>query len=297
MVEVFTRSIVREIGRNVGKVASNKLLGDSHSTPYRRVSGVKSANVRRGNIRSAVLGASSGGYKYENQLDRLIKTFQIKGKLATFNSAQNIYNEYFKLVEEATSDENIDNIEALYLVEQFHRTAKILMTITKALKELDAKDKAQLVEEKLINLNEFIKSLNESFELVSTKMKVIDKKPLKISIKGYLIAILLTVFLITIWVSEELYLKNWIKHLIGWTTILIYIISWTFKLIYKKGKKNVLEYNNRMHLTEKTKKVISIASNIIEKAVKTETDLSNKSTESIKNIDPLNINYYKKRDS
>ena len=108
MIDVFTKAIVREIGRNFGKTASNILLGDSHSTPYRWVS-----NVKRG---AAVLGASSGGYKYKNQLDRLIRTFQIKGKLATFNSAQNIYNEYFKLVEEANADNNLSLSEVSYLL-------------------------------------------------------------------------------------------------------------------------------------------------------------------------------------
>ncbi len=72
MVDVSTKAIVREIGRNFCKTASNMLFGDSHSTPYRWVS-----NVKRG---AEVLGASSGGYKFENQLDRLIRAFQIKGK-------------------------------------------------------------------------------------------------------------------------------------------------------------------------------------------------------------------------
>ncbi len=35
MIDVFTKAIVREIGRNFGKTASSILLGDSHSTPYR----------------------------------------------------------------------------------------------------------------------------------------------------------------------------------------------------------------------------------------------------------------------
>ena len=37
--KTFTRSIVREIGRNYGKAASNYLLGDKHSTPIRMVGG------------------------------------------------------------------------------------------------------------------------------------------------------------------------------------------------------------------------------------------------------------------
>ncbi|WP_242155320.1 hypothetical protein [Aestuariivivens sediminis] len=112
------------------------------------------------------MGSSTGGYKHENQLDRLIRTFQIKGELATFNSAQNIYNEYFNLVKEANADDDIDPSEAVYLIKQYYRTAEILNKISIALKEMGAQEKSQVVIEKVINLNEFMKSLDENYEEV-----------------------------------------------------------------------------------------------------------------------------------
>lgn len=42
----FTKSVVRQVGRDLGKVVSNKVFGDRHSTPYRRV-GNNSTSRRR----------------------------------------------------------------------------------------------------------------------------------------------------------------------------------------------------------------------------------------------------------
>ena len=101
MIDYFTKSIVREIGRNVGKTVSNKLLGDTHSTPYRRVNGSRKKSTPIPNAQAVVEGKN-----YTNKLDKLIKTFEVKGVLATFNSAQNIYNAYFEMVEKAKADNN-----------------------------------------------------------------------------------------------------------------------------------------------------------------------------------------------
>ena len=84
----FTRSIIREIGRNYGKAVSNSLLGDKHSTPIRMVGNSNDVTRKRGT-------------KYHNKLDELLQKLSIKGATATFNQGQNIYNAYFELVEEA----------------------------------------------------------------------------------------------------------------------------------------------------------------------------------------------------
>ena len=69
----FTNAIIREIGRNYGKVISNKLMGNSHLAPV-RVNGQASV---RGSRR-----------KFESKRDEHRQKFSIKGKLATFNQAQ-----------------------------------------------------------------------------------------------------------------------------------------------------------------------------------------------------------------
>ncbi|WP_178985488.1 hypothetical protein [Winogradskyella helgolandensis] len=166
MVEDLTKAFVREIGRNYGKAVSNHLLGDAHSTPYRRVGSNRATNTH--------LGAGSGGRNYDNLLDKLITTFVIKGKLATFNSAQNIYMAYFQLVKEAKTDGLIDAQETIYLIQQYYRAISKLDEISKALIELDANDKSQLVIEKIISMNEFIKSLDENLKYAKIEENKID---------------------------------------------------------------------------------------------------------------------------
>ena len=93
--DVFVRSVVREVGRNYGKSISNSLLGNSHSTPIRVVDG-------------GYLGRGTGGRNYKHQLEKICKTWTIKGPTATFNVAQNMYKSFFDLVDEAQNDGIVD---------------------------------------------------------------------------------------------------------------------------------------------------------------------------------------------
>ena len=65
LASTFTNSIVREIGRNYGKSISNKLLGNSHSTPVRMVRGGQTDITRK---RRRI---------YENKLDEYLQKFSI----------------------------------------------------------------------------------------------------------------------------------------------------------------------------------------------------------------------------
>ena len=128
---VFVRSIVREIGRNYGKSISNNLLGDSHSTPVRVVGG------------GSYLGQGSGGIKYRNQLEKICKTWTIKGPTATFNVAQNMYKFFFDLVDEAQSDGNTDVNEVLQLMKEFSDMRPQLKKVEVALEQLEREDLAK----------------------------------------------------------------------------------------------------------------------------------------------------------
>lgn len=121
--QVFTNSIVREIGRNYGKSISNSLLNNSNYTPI-HVNGDKNDITRK------------RGLKYENKLDELIKNLTIKGATATFNQGQNIFNAYFELVDEAKSDNVIDLIELKYLIQKIQDSTLALNKIELALNEL-----------------------------------------------------------------------------------------------------------------------------------------------------------------
>ena len=138
---VFVRSIVREVGRNYGKAVSNSLLGNKHSTPVRMVGGH--------------LGSSTGGRNYKNQLEKICKTWQIKGPTATFNVAQNMYKSFFDLAEEAQADGVVDVEEILDLMKNFILMRPQLKKVEDALEQLGKADLAKKVDELDDNLFDF----------------------------------------------------------------------------------------------------------------------------------------------
>ena len=246
MANTFTNAIIREIGRNFGKTVSNSLLGDTHSTPYRRVGSY------------SVLGRASGGYKYENQLDRLIKTFQIKGKIATFNSAQNIFNAYFELVEEANKD-GINYVEALYLVRQYDRTVKALNNISNALIELDDKDKSQKVNTKIIQLSDFMNDLDKVFKEIPVKHNAIPKTKIN-AIYGLIIIIILIGFSPLIISQTQLY-RN-----IVFIILLMFVFGFGLiigPILHNSYKKDVKKEANRVKTIESIRNFVSIAANAV----------------------------------
>lgn len=146
----FTNSIVREIGRNYGKAISNSLMGDSHSTPVR----VSSSN------------SASKGNKYESKLDAYLNKFEIKGKLATLNQGQNMFNAFFELVEEAKVDGEIDLFDINYLAKKVVDTTKGLNKVEAALRELGDDKNAELISQKKTDLYEFIEELDKGIIVV-----------------------------------------------------------------------------------------------------------------------------------
>ena len=160
---VFVRSVVREVGRNYGKAVSNSLLGDKHSTPIRVVNH---------------LGANTGGRNYKNQLEKICKTWQVKGAIATFNVAQNMYKSFFDLVEESQSDGIIDVNEILDLMENFSMMRPQLKKVELALEQLDKKDLANKVDELDDSLFDFFVELNNGF-ILPPKPKGIFKRKKK----------------------------------------------------------------------------------------------------------------------
>lgn len=149
--KTFTNSIVREIGRNYGKAISNSLLGDKHSTPHRLV-GSTAIDRKRGRV-------------YQNDLDKAIKKFEIKGFQATFNQALNIHSEYFELVDEANADGAIDLNELLFLIKSSKLAIPTLERAKGALIDYDKQDLADKVEAKITDISDFIKTLNSSLDV------------------------------------------------------------------------------------------------------------------------------------
>ena len=156
----FTNSIVREIGRNYGKAISNSLMGDSHSTPV-RVSGSNS---------------SSNGKKYESKLDAYLYKFEIKGKTATFNQGQNMFNAFFELVEEAKVDGEIDLFDINYLAKKVVDTTKGLNKVEAALRELGDDTNADLITQKKTDLYEFLEELDNGIDVTGMQVPSFSQK-------------------------------------------------------------------------------------------------------------------------
>tara|TARA_B110000879_G_scaffold105168_1_gene141799 strand:- start:35 stop:868 length:834 start_codon:yes stop_codon:yes gene_type:complete len=149
--KTFTNSIVREIGRNYGKAASNSLLGDKHSTPIRMVGG-QDVSRKRGSV-------------YHNDYDKALKKFEIKGAQATFNQVLNIHSEYFSLVEEANADNEIDLDEMNFLVQEIPKGISVLERAKSALIDLGKQDFADKTEEKIESFKDFMKNLDGALKI------------------------------------------------------------------------------------------------------------------------------------
>ena len=152
LAKTFTNSIVREIGRNYGKAASNYLLGDKHSTPVRVIRYGDDVSRKRGT-------------KYHNNYDKAILNFEIKGAQATFNQVLNIHGEYFSLVEEANSDNKIDLSEMSFLVREIPRGISVLEKAKSALIDLGKTDLAEKAQEKIESFKDFMKSLDDALKI------------------------------------------------------------------------------------------------------------------------------------
>ena len=140
--DVFVKSVVREVGRNYGKAISNSLLGDRHSTPVRMVGGSSNTTTN----------TSKRGYK--NTLHKICKTWTIKGHIATFNVAQNMYKSFFDLVEEAQQD-GLELIEIIDLMEDYVMMRNQLNKVRKALIQSEKPDLESKVNDMDDNMLEF----------------------------------------------------------------------------------------------------------------------------------------------
>jgi hypothetical protein len=156
----FTNSIVREIGRNYGKAISNSLMGDSHSSPI-RINSSNSTNNRK---------------QYESKLDAYLSKFKIKGKTATLNQGQNMFNAFFELVEEAKVDGNIDLFDINYLAKKVVDTTKGLNKVEAALRELGDDSNADLIIQKKTDLYEFLEELDNGIDVKCMQVPSFGKK-------------------------------------------------------------------------------------------------------------------------
>ncbi|MCH8546836.1 MAG: hypothetical protein LAT54_08885 [Cryomorphaceae bacterium] len=156
--KTFVRSMVREVGRNYGKAISNHMLGDKHSTPYRRVgqSGGVAAQPQ--------YTAGSSARKRMSKLDKEIRDFTRKTtERSTVSQALNVYDAYFEEVEEARRNGGaIDLAEAMFLVEKSHDVRRLILNSIEQLQILRKTDNVPLLEEKAEDVQVFVDGIDEA---------------------------------------------------------------------------------------------------------------------------------------
>jgi hypothetical protein len=92
LAKTFIRSAVRQLGRDAGKVVSNRAFGDSHSTPIRMVRNADTSPIK----------SDSGRSKYRHSLDKAVN----KGLPSTKASAKKALVTLENAFEEFISENN-----------------------------------------------------------------------------------------------------------------------------------------------------------------------------------------------
>jgi hypothetical protein len=100
-----------------------------------------------GGSSNTTTNTSKRGYK--NTLHKICKTWTIKGHIATFNVAQNMYKSFFDLVEEAQQD-GLELIEIIDLMEDYIMMRNQLNKVRQALIQLEKPD----LESKVDNMDD-----------------------------------------------------------------------------------------------------------------------------------------------
>lgn len=154
--KTFVNSMVREVGRNYGKAISNKLLGDKHSTPYRRVGG--------GSANAAAYVAEQPAKKRMNELEKLINNFTRKTtERSTVTQALNIVDAYFSEADEAQRNGGaIDLGEAEFLVEKSRDVIRCISNSIEQLNVLDKTNNVAFLEEKKQDVKDFIAEIDQA---------------------------------------------------------------------------------------------------------------------------------------
>lgn len=158
----FLKSAINQVGRDMGKVVSNQVFKDSHSTPYRRVS-QNSSNSKR--------SSSSSSSRIRNTKTEFEKAIDFQTGFRPNTLITKISGAYTVIKNEAKeyiSDGYLDTTEASSLFEMMNRFNDKVEDICDVL-EIDEK-----TNEKEINqLSKIVEKTNELF-----------KKTLEVSANG-----------------------------------------------------------------------------------------------------------------
>ena len=103
LAKTFIRSAVRQVGRDAGKVVSNKAFGDSHSTPIRMVR----------NADTSPMTSESGRRKYRHSLDRIVNKDLPSTKASAKKALVTLENAFQEFISKNNSITNATQLEHL----------------------------------------------------------------------------------------------------------------------------------------------------------------------------------------
>lgn len=230
----FVNSMVREVGRNYGKAISNRLLGDKHSTPYRRVGG--------GSAPNASYTASAPAKKRMSNLERLLNNFTRKTtEKSTVTQALNLYDAYFTEVHEAQAAGGaIDLAEAEFLVQKSKEVIRLINSSLEQLTVVNKMDNAPLLEQKKQEIKDFIAGLDEAMinHIKERQDQVSSKLEGHSSEKAPLLVGLLSLFGL-----GKLYFHGGFHHTHAKAETSIFLLLLLAHLFFKSSENSILIVN------------------------------------------------------
>lgn len=234
LAKTFIRSVVRQVGRDSGKVISNKVFGDAHSTPIRMVR----------NVDTSPLTSDKGRRKYRHSLDRVVNSDLPATKATGKKALVTLENAFQEFISENKKVTNENELE--YLFAWIEKAEDFIEDVTRI---VDAEEVKIIAKEVLSGIVEQKKQLFSALDSMEAPQKP-DLTVKRLISWLILLSPYITVFLIDINTEEET--SNWI---IIWG-IALFVTPFISYSMFKKIRAAKKEYKTKVRMTVAMKKFI-----------------------------------------
>lgn len=235
LAKTFIRSAVRQVGRDAGKVVSNKAFGDSHSTPIRMVR----------NADTSPMTSESGRRKYRHSLDRIVNKDLPSTKASAKKALVTLENAFQEFISENNKITNAKQLE--HLIAWIEKTEDYIGDVTRI---VDVEEVKSIANEVLSGILDQKKQLFTALE----SMKEPQKPDLTIKrLIAWLVLLspYLTIFLFN--TEPETEPSNWI---VLWG-IAIFVTPFVSYSMFKKIRTAKNDYNIKVEMLVEIKKYSS----------------------------------------
>jgi hypothetical protein len=235
LLNTFIRSAVRQVGRDAGKVVSNKAFGDAHSTPIRMV---RSADT-------SPMTSESGRRKYRHSLDRIVNKDLPSTKGSAKKALVTLENAFQDFISDNNSVTNAHQFK--HLLAWIEKTEDFIGDVTRI---VDVEEVTTIAHEVLTGVLDQKKQLFTSLEAMRY-----PNKP-ELSFRRFLAWLILfspymTIFLIDTTPDAEP--SNWYV-LWGFALFVTPFVSYS---MFKKIRAAKNEYNTKIDLLVEMKRYSS----------------------------------------